>query len=338
MPGGLLRRKSILEFGEEIRGRIQFLTSNCVSSKGLETHHLDTFIFNVFNLIRIAPSIQVKEPFPFIVYTYTNTNFEPDEEVISDGYIYEYVGAILNFIMDDAGNGHSVAYVKIDKKWYTADNEKGILIERKHGPPCANSTSYFSHTHFGIKDPRYFYAIKSHSSFPRKNTSDKMHHGMPIPSQGQPVGYSCLSDSLQSILFFANGYRDFFVDTLYIGVFNNLPPINPEAYKLTDIAYSDLTIIKEQLMSVLIINQNQINQYPGLSGFLDILTLMLTRYYFYSKLEIVTQYLSKTTGQYTIIRTNDGCSMRHTTRGSSRKLKSKSKSKLKSRSRTSRNR
>lgn len=153
----------------------------------------------------------------FILLTKTDTKFKgvsmtlPHNtnkmKIINDGiYTYNNV-AIIGMFRDPANlaSGHAVPYVKMNDKWYVGDDEKGILILRKNGPPTWN-TKYA--TTWNMIGMYYFYINQILPVFPTTELNKYGFHGKITFKQHVS---SCWTDSIQTVLMHSNGFREQFL-------------------------------------------------------------------------------------------------------------------------------
>ena len=153
-----------------------------------------------------------------------NENISPEDYVFDDENMslqhikplssltfktYELIAVIATFKKDTSLVGHVVAYIRINNKWYIADNEKGVIQRRSAGIP-SKSMKYMR---FNGKENDSLSMIGAMTIYwdpaklPAVSRTNIDYAG--VPTFGQ-TGGSCALDSLQSVLMFADGPRDLF--------------------------------------------------------------------------------------------------------------------------------
>ena len=144
--------------------------------------------------------------------------------VVSDGYTYHNVAIICLYRNRlDPSSGHAVPYVKMNDRWYVGDDEKGMLILRKNGPPTWQTI--YSKT-WGVTGMYYFYINEILPVFPLVQLNRYGFHGKIAFKQHVS---SCWGDSIQTVIMNANGFREQFVHLYNLvkstpGVFSGTPP------------------------------------------------------------------------------------------------------------------
>jgi hypothetical protein len=294
MPGWLLRHESPTKLSEHILQ--QFLT--CPTDSGAHPERAIDFVNGFMQLCRFSGFVPPQaHPFTYIIHKPFEDGIPPPEATDPrlPGVTYEYVGCIYIYQLKATEAGtHAVSYVKINDTWYTADNEKGLFLERPHGPPCGCKSRYFSMECARIVSAYYFFSDKAlhRADYPRNA------HGDACFSQGQPTGKSCLPDSLQNILFFANGFRDVF-DFVY-----------------TQLQFSEVKATPVSLRRAIEHAKSGLLRYfgaypalaePSNAGFLETLASMMVRYHFVKQYPKTTQYVSRTTGETMPIKKHEEC-------------------------------
>jgi len=152
----------------------------------------------------------------FIEITKTNTKFKgisaksphtysSVKTVIDNGYTYNNVGIICVYAYPDRSGSHAVPYVKMNDNWYVGDDEKGMLILRKNGPPTWQTK--YSKT-WTVYSMYYFYINEIVPLFPFKELNRYGFHGKIAFKQHES---SCWGDSIQTIVMNSNGFREQFV-------------------------------------------------------------------------------------------------------------------------------
>jgi hypothetical protein len=140
--------------------------------------------------------------------TIINVPHDPNlvKTIILDGYTYHNV-AIICLYRNQANlsSSHAVPYVKMNDRWYVGDDEKGMLVLRKNGPPTWNTV--YSKT-WVITGMYYFYINEILPVFPIIELNKYGFHGKIAFKQHVS---SCWGDSIQTVIMNANGFREQFV-------------------------------------------------------------------------------------------------------------------------------
>jgi hypothetical protein len=130
---------------------------------------------------------------------------------------------------------HAVAYVKIGNDWYLADNNRGGLVLSEGGEPTTSTKlkfrDSFAHSHtvreYYPFHASVFYAPIELVTKSRANREKRNYTGLPIFGQ---TTQSCALDSQINVLFFADGFYEYFYMTLYKSlepIFNPMFIISP---------------------------------------------------------------------------------------------------------------
>lgn len=150
-------------------------------------------------------------------------------EFIYNNRLYMNVAIIALFTHPDpiermrVNFGHAIAYLRINGEWYKSDNEKGFLEYRLHGPPSwdleypvRGSQSWIieSMYHFNV-EKEWYLKMLSNKQVPTDPLPPNKFHGQVTFRQ---TDAACWSDSIQSVLLNADGYRESFIE-LYTKVF-----------------------------------------------------------------------------------------------------------------------
>jgi len=193
-----IRRKSVTNLGTKIR---QAHIWSDVSSWNL------CFSINIPRTIdRIGKLIKRTNDFKITTVSIDH-NFSDYTTVKTVEGKYNLVAILCAYKHPVVGPGgigaHAIAYVKMNDYWYEGDNEKGVLRLRINGPPT------WRHTYPGSEMDymTYFYVNILVPIFPIPPLNPHGFHGKIISKQN---GITCLTDSVQTILLNANGYREQF--------------------------------------------------------------------------------------------------------------------------------
>jgi len=140
------------------------------------------------------------------IHMTTDHNANDYRTQVIEGNIYHNVGIIgLYRNLENPSSGHAVAYVKMNDRWYVGDDEKGILVSRKNGPPTWQTI--YSKT-WRIIGMYYFYISEILPVCPIPNLNRYGFHGKITFKQHRS---SCWGDSIQTVIMNANGFREQFV-------------------------------------------------------------------------------------------------------------------------------
>ncbi len=193
----LRRRGSERDTGELVR---QVFDPYCSTGVRNVSYAVTNFIAGINILLRESPNYR-------LTYDAFKTT-DGFDNAFPDGY--EHIGSVANYRWAD-GPGHVVGYVKIDKAWFLADNESGVLIPRT-GPICRENQYVDARSGTLIIDPRARLESVTHI-----HASTKVVEGNPVyPVAGRAIasqqGVTCGPDSLHNVLFIGNRARRIFTD------------------------------------------------------------------------------------------------------------------------------
>jgi len=179
---------------------------------------------------------------------------------------------------------HAVPYVKMNDYWYEGDNEKGVLRLRMNGPPIWTH-KYGTGIQMEMGSMIYFYVNILVPIFPIPPLNNYGFHGKIVSKQN---GTTCWTDSIQTILMNANGYREQFTHLYNLA---KTPPFFDPGVIIT--SEETIKTFMKKLKSIFDIQEITT---PAIINTLNILSLIFTRVFFWKLIEYPTNYVTHKPG------------------------------------------